>query len=212
MPTQAYNDLPVHVQARIEARQAALQRLGYKNYAQYLRAPHWQDVKDRYRASDLPQACFCGEETVDLHHMTYERIGAENLDDLAPLCRSCHQLVHVLERRKEVSLDLDGLCDAERAYLGRCFLDAQELRRQREQDAERDALKARLATLPLDERIRLAKGAAKERRRDITNALRVIARKLQDKRRSRQAIVHSVERLEAYAYGWESRQRRTPTP
>jgi 5-methylcytosine-specific restriction endonuclease McrA len=101
VPGHAYNDLPAHVQARIEARQAALALLGYKSYRHYLTAAHWQDVKARYRASDLPQACFCGEDVVDLHHLTYERIGAEELDDLAPLCRRCHQLVHALEARRE---------------------------------------------------------------------------------------------------------------
>lgn len=32
--------------------------------------------------------------TIDLHHLTYERIGCERDTDVIPLCRSCHKLVH----------------------------------------------------------------------------------------------------------------------
>lgn len=101
--------------ARRLNRHRRLRRLGYTNYAEYLRSPAWSDVKRRYRASDLPQVCVCGETTVQLHHKTYERVGEEALTDLAPLCGDCHRLVHVLERRGELLLDLTGLCSDERA-------------------------------------------------------------------------------------------------
>lgn len=57
----------------------------------------------------------CGETTVQLHHKTYEHVGEEPLTDLAPLCATCHALVHVLERRGQVSLNLVGLVSDERA-------------------------------------------------------------------------------------------------
>lgn len=113
MPTQP-TALP-HVRERWRQRDAALDRLGYGTYRDYLRSPHWVKVKARYRESILPQACMCGEETVDLHHMTYERIGAERLADLLPLCRRCHAMVHELERRGEIALDLAGFRSAARA-------------------------------------------------------------------------------------------------
>jgi hypothetical protein len=97
-------------------RAARLRALGYASYSDYLRSPHWREVKARYRASDLPQACMCGADDVQLHHTTYDRIDAEDLSDLLPLCASCHTLIHVLEARGEVALDFAGFESAERAH------------------------------------------------------------------------------------------------
>ncbi len=73
---------------------ARLKVLGM-TYAQYLASDHWKEVRRRYKASDLPQDCLgCGESRVDLHHRTYTRLGFEQLTDLIPLCRECHQKVH----------------------------------------------------------------------------------------------------------------------
>lgn len=58
----------------------------------------------------------CGEtERLQLHHMTYERVGAEELSDLMWLCKTCHAMVHVLEERGEIGLDLAGLVSEQRA-------------------------------------------------------------------------------------------------
>lgn len=102
--------------ARGFRRSVALRQLGYRDYDEYLRSPEWAEVKRRYRASDLPQDCFCGEtEGLHLHHLTYERVGREQLDDLTPLCPRCHSMVHVLERRGDIALDLKGLVSERRA-------------------------------------------------------------------------------------------------
>ena len=68
--------------------------LGFKSYAAYLRSNHWEQVKRRYRESDRPQRCPCGARAADLHHLTYERIGREELTDLIALCRDCHRKTH----------------------------------------------------------------------------------------------------------------------
>jgi hypothetical protein len=106
---------PAHVRKRRRARWLKLQEQGYKDYADYLRSSHWARKKAEYRASELPQACMCGEENVQLHHKTYERIGAELLTDLEPLCGRCHAAVHSLEYRGEMTLDTVGLQSSERA-------------------------------------------------------------------------------------------------
>ena len=36
----------------------------------------------------------CTNEATDVHHLTYERIGKERLDDLQALCRKCHKQQH----------------------------------------------------------------------------------------------------------------------
>jgi 5-methylcytosine-specific restriction endonuclease McrA len=34
------------------------------------------------------------ERAVEVHHLTYERLGEERLTDLVALCRSCHEREH----------------------------------------------------------------------------------------------------------------------
>ena len=71
-------------------------------YKQYLAGPHWQDVRRRFWSSSLHDgkcyACAVSGVTLEIHHKTYRRIGAEDLHDLCLLCRGCHQRAHALER------------------------------------------------------------------------------------------------------------------
>lgn len=54
-----------------------------------------------YRAShngQNPTCVICDEPWTgrhgDLHHRTYERLGHEAYEDLIPMCRRCHDLLH----------------------------------------------------------------------------------------------------------------------
>lgn len=116
------------------SRFSQLRQLGYNSYAEYLRSSHWHRTKQRYRESDRPQACICGETEVDLHHTTYENLGNENLEDLTALCRRCHTLVHVLERRGELTLDLEGFESDERAAAYAIEQDARKAKAQADRE------------------------------------------------------------------------------
>jgi restriction endonuclease Mrr len=65
-------------------------------YQLYLRTPEWR----RTRAAALLRAGYACSldvshtEDLEVHHRTYERLGAELVSDLAVLCHSCHQLHH----------------------------------------------------------------------------------------------------------------------
>lgn len=65
-------------------------------YREYLRAPEWR----RTRAAALDRAdhrCSLDRAHVDrleVHHNTYDRLGAELASDLVVLCHSCHHLYH----------------------------------------------------------------------------------------------------------------------
>jgi len=66
------------------------QQIEYRNG--YLRSEHWQEV----RRKKLKQAGYkceaCGQKVkLDIHHLTYERLGKERLSDLQALCRPCHR-------------------------------------------------------------------------------------------------------------------------
>ena len=102
--------------ARSESRDSRLQALGFRDYDDYLGSAAWHRVKAHYRKLVIESCELCGgEDSLDLHHRTYERVGEEIPSDLAWLCRKCHTMVHVLERRGEMGLDFQGLSDEERA-------------------------------------------------------------------------------------------------
>ena len=87
---------------------ARLRELGYPSYQIYLKSSHWARIRSRYKSS-RSWVCLCGEtDRLQLHHKTYERVGAEQLDDLQALCDRCHSLVHELERQGLIGIDLEG--------------------------------------------------------------------------------------------------------
>lgn len=112
---------------RMWRRDQRLRQLGYSSYWQYIDSPAWRSVRAHYRNSGLPQDCkLCGAtEKIVLHHRTYDRVGEEELTDLAPLCFSCHSMVHQLERVcGEIDIaTFDMLADPERAAETRAQLE-----------------------------------------------------------------------------------------
>lgn len=99
-----------------------LRLLGYKTYRDYLSSRRWKQTRERFYADPhTPKACLCGDDTnLDLHHLTYERLGNEDLEDLHPLCPTCHNAVHVLARRGLMDLKLQGyVSDLRRARYAR---------------------------------------------------------------------------------------------
>lgn len=64
------------------------------DYAIYLTGPHWISFRDEYR-SRYDFTCFvCSGAADDLHHITYDRVGCERVEDVTPLCRAHHREVH----------------------------------------------------------------------------------------------------------------------
>lgn len=66
-----------------------------KKYAEYLQTPHWRRTRNRalmragYACED------CGKRAgLQVHHLTYARIGAELPADLCVLCDDCHSDAH----------------------------------------------------------------------------------------------------------------------
>lgn len=77
---------------------------GRRRYKAYMNSPAWWrrrqtwwDTETR-RLGEAPSCAGCRTKftlaTADLHHHTYERLGAERHQDLVALCRSCHEFVH----------------------------------------------------------------------------------------------------------------------
>lgn len=64
-------------------------------YSDYLRTPEWQAtrVKVLVRCDYRCQICN-GQDRLEVHHRTYERLAQELEGDLILLCRDCHGLFH----------------------------------------------------------------------------------------------------------------------
>jgi len=67
-----------------------------EEYKEYLDSDHWKEFKTAYVAnSGTLKFCFvCGDESYDLHHHTYVRLGHEKFEDVVPICRQHHKSLH----------------------------------------------------------------------------------------------------------------------
>jgi 5-methylcytosine-specific restriction endonuclease McrA len=66
-----------------------------KVYQKYLESDHWKKVKiDYYRERERICSACGAKRRIQLHHLTYKKVGRERPQDLVPLCQSCHKLVH----------------------------------------------------------------------------------------------------------------------
>lgn len=67
------------------------------DYGEYLLSPHWKKMRQKRIEKDKGVCALCGAASnLQVHHLTYERLGAEGDADLLTLCASCHQRVHAL--------------------------------------------------------------------------------------------------------------------
>ena len=84
------------------------QHCGKKNdyplvdYPAYLKTEHWNKVREAAleRADYRCQLCN-SNQSVQVHHRTYENIGAERDCDLFVLCDECHEDFHKIKEERE---------------------------------------------------------------------------------------------------------------
>lgn len=74
-------------------------------YRDYINSDMWRDIRLDFIESDLPKRCFgCREpwgRGDHLHHRRYDNLGTEILlKDVVPLCPSCHNKVHQIQRER----------------------------------------------------------------------------------------------------------------
>jgi len=65
-------------------------------YSAYLLSPKWHAKRAKVLARDRNtcRAEGCGKPATQVHHLTYERVGDELLDDLVSVCDDCHDKCH----------------------------------------------------------------------------------------------------------------------
>lgn len=76
-------------------------------YPEYLRSAYWKKVRENVLRTRGKRCELCGtgrfsSTVLHVHHLTYERVGAEQADDLAVLCRDCHKSLHSLPKEDHV--------------------------------------------------------------------------------------------------------------
>jgi len=65
------------------------------DYLEYLNSPQWQERRLLMLERFGRRCQVCNSQShLNIHHRTYERLGAERLDDLTVLCKDCHDLFH----------------------------------------------------------------------------------------------------------------------
>ena len=84
-------------------------------YQKYLRSEHWQKIRSERLKIDDFKCQKCGRPfDLQVHHLTYDRIGKEDINDLITLCKNCHARVEegkkeYLEFKKELSTHHDNV-------------------------------------------------------------------------------------------------------
>ena len=74
-------------------------------YKAYLKSPEWNDKRKKalfnagYRCERCKKA-----KPLQVHHLTYERIFNERIEDLQALCFDCHKWVHCSAWQKIIIL------------------------------------------------------------------------------------------------------------
>ena len=64
-------------------------------YRLYLDSDIWKKKRRERIEKDGFKCSVCGSaKNLNVHHITYERLGREDLEDLVTLCRDCHSRLH----------------------------------------------------------------------------------------------------------------------
>ena len=64
-------------------------------YLKYLKSPIWKELRDTVCERDNQRCTKCDKKgELHVHHLTYERLFDEELEDLITLCKLCHEEAH----------------------------------------------------------------------------------------------------------------------
>jgi 5-methylcytosine-specific restriction endonuclease McrA len=65
------------------------------NYDEYMRSEAWSRKRTQAIEHAKGRCQTCGEtQGLEVHHLTYTRLGREKMEDLQVLCGGCHSLEH----------------------------------------------------------------------------------------------------------------------
>jgi hypothetical protein len=88
-----------------ESLQTRLAKLGFASVLEYENSEHWKQFKVKYYSVHERKCSITGRtDNVDLHHLTYERLGEERFEDVIPLWRPLHECIHAELLQRGISL------------------------------------------------------------------------------------------------------------
>ena len=71
------------------------------DYKEYIKSTAWYQKRLARLKKDKYTCQKCGDtEFLEVHHLTYDNLGDEPMEDLVCLCRDCHQAIHDKYGRK----------------------------------------------------------------------------------------------------------------
>lgn len=75
-------------------------------YCEYLHTQHWRTTRARalLRADGICKRCHATGRRLDVHHLTYKRLGREAEADLWVLCDRCHAAEHDVHPRYDANV------------------------------------------------------------------------------------------------------------
>jgi len=78
-------------------------------YREYIAGEKWASARACRMVYDGLVCAVCGSDNLlEVHHLTYDRLGHEHGDDLVTLCHDCHMKVHGWDG-KEISMNDYGI-------------------------------------------------------------------------------------------------------
>lgn len=63
-------------------------------YSEYLKSSAWQSKRQQIFRRSGGRCEDCGAPAVQVHHLSYEHVGNELLDELMAVCLDCHEQYH----------------------------------------------------------------------------------------------------------------------
>lgn len=95
-----HTDTSLYAYLTSNTKERANQFMSAEEKQTYLQSTEWKSLRNQVFARDNHTCQSCGSQSsLNCHHITYERLGAENLEDLITLCggpNGCHTKLHKL--------------------------------------------------------------------------------------------------------------------
>ena len=79
--------------------------VNFREYKNYIASDRWARKKQKYFQKHKKECSACGQKNnIHLHHKTYSRLTIERPNDLVPICKSCHDKIHMIARNFNIGM------------------------------------------------------------------------------------------------------------
>ncbi len=94
--THTHTDTRLYAYLTPNTKEKANQFMSAKEKQTYLQSTEWRTLRNQVFTRDNHTCQSCGSQSsLNCHHIMYDRLGAEELEDLITLCKNCHTALHI---------------------------------------------------------------------------------------------------------------------